>query len=354
MKRLCCAAILLLLAGHAAAETVPPTATGLPIRVQTAVVFAAIGSFSESTATFNATVDVRLRWRDISLRRAAREATDPPRVFRGAEAQAQLATLWVPDVELANQRGIPSYTALGLRIYPDGQVELSRRTTAEFITPHEVDRFPFDHQKLQIELAVRSQTSDLVTLVFDQHDLDATRAAAEARLEGWTLLHATLRSEPLPGWYGATHARLVAALEIARHPAATATAIAIPLFATLLIPVLVIWLNRMRDDGQLALEAHQLVNLLIGGLFAVVALNLSINTRFPALSSGDNLVNRLLSLSYVTLGVSFLINLLLVRFRVVEQRFGRYVQEQCYLVLRWAFPVLVLTMAIAMILSAMA
>ena len=64
----------------------------------------------------------------------------------------------------------------------------------------------------------------------------------------------TLRSEPLTGWYGATHARVVASLEIARHPAATAMAIAIPLFATLLIPFLTIWLNRVKD-GQLQLEA---------------------------------------------------------------------------------------------------
>ena len=87
---------------------------------------------------------------------------------------------------------------------------------------------------------------------------------------------------------------------------------------------------------------------------SAVALNLSINTRYPALSVGDNLVNRLLALSYVTLGISFLINLLLVRFRLVERTLGRYTQEQCYLVLRWAFPALVLTMAVAMALSAIA
>jgi hypothetical protein len=351
MKRLCCA-LLLLLAGPAAAENLP-AASGLPIRVKAAVTFAEIESFSENTAIFKATVDVRLRWRDLSLRRPPAEAADPPRVFRGADAQAQLAALWVPNVELTNQRGSPSYTALGLRIYPDGEVELTRRTTAEFATPHEVERFPFDRQKLQVELAIRDRTADVVALGFDQRDLDASRAAAGTRLEGWSLLHVTLRSEPLAGWYGATHAHVVAALEIARHPAASATSIAIPLFATLLIPFLAIWLNRVKD-GQLQLEAHALINLLIGGLFAVIAFNLSINTRYPALSLGDNLVSRLLALSYLTLGISILINLLLVRFRLVERLLGRTMQEQCFLVLRWAFPVLVLTMAGAMILSAVA
>jgi len=354
MTRICRALILLLLAGTAtAAETSLPTATGLPIRVHVAVTFAEIDAFNENNAAFTGTIDVRLRWPDLTLRRPAAEATNPPRIFRGAEAQAQLASIWVPTVEVANQRGNPTYTAVGLRIFPDGEVELTRRITAEFATPHDAERFPFDHQKLQVALAIRSQTSDVVTLVFDQHDLDATRPAAGARLDGWTLMHATLRSEPFAGWYGATHAHVVASLEIARHPAATATAIGIPLFATLLIPVLTIWLNRLRD-AQLQLEAHSLINLLIGGLFAVIALNLSINTRYTALSAGDNLVTRLLALSYVTLGIAFLINLLLVRFRVVEQTLGRYAQEQCYLVLRWAFPVLVLATALAMILSTIA
>jgi hypothetical protein len=351
MKRLCGALVLLLLAGPAAAETALPAETGLPVRVKAAVTFAEIESFSESNATFKATVDVRLHWQAPSLRRPPAEAADPPRVFRGAEAEAQLATLWVPKVELINQRGNPSYTTPGVRIYPDGQVELTRRTTAEFATPHDAQRFPFDRQKLQVELAIRDQTSDVIALGFDQRDLDHSRAAAGAHLEGWDLLHVTLRSAPLAGWYGATHAHVVAALEIARHPGPTATGIAIPLFATLLIPFLTIWLNRVKD-GQLQLEAHSLINLLIGGLFAVIAFNLSVNTRYPALSLGDSLVSRLIALSYVTLGIAFLINLMLIRFRVIERLLGRYTQEQFYLVLRWAFPVLVLTMAGAMILSA--
>jgi hypothetical protein len=354
MKRLCAALALILLAGPASAEeAVLPAGTGLPVRVKAALTYIEIESLSENNATFKATVDVRLRWQDLGMRRPAAEATDPPRVFRGTDAQTQLATLWTPHVELANQRGNPTYMTAGLRIYPDGQVELTRRTVAEFTTAYDAERFPFDRQKLQIELAIRDQTADVVALSFDQRDLDASRAAAAAHLEGWSLLHVTMRSEPLAGWYGATHARVIASLEIARHPGPTATAIAIPLFATLLIPFLTIWLNRVKD-GQLTLEAHSLINLLIGGLFAVIAFNLSVTTRYPALSLGDNLVSRLLALSYVTLGTAFLINLMLIRFRVVERTLGRYTQEQTYLVLRWAFPVLVLTMAGAMILSAVA
>jgi hypothetical protein len=88
MKRWCCALFLLLLAGTAAAaEASLPTANGLPIRVHVAVTFAEIDSFIENNATFRGTIDVRLRWPDLTLRPPAAEAKDPPRVFRGAEAQ---------------------------------------------------------------------------------------------------------------------------------------------------------------------------------------------------------------------------------------------------------------------------
>ena len=86
-------------------------------------------------------------------------------------------------------------------------MELIRRTSAEFTTAFEVERFPFDRQKLRIEVAVRDQTADAVVLEFDQDDLDFSRAAANASLDGWDLGLVTLRSDPLAGWHGVSHAR---------------------------------------------------------------------------------------------------------------------------------------------------
>ena len=47
-----------------------------------------------------------------------------------------------------------------------------------------------------------------------------------------------------------------------------------------------------------------------------------------------------------------MVNVLMFRFGVVERLFGRYVQEQLYLFLIWAVPLLVLTTASAVILVA--
>jgi len=330
-----------------------PMEKGTPLIVKAAVNYVEIESFDENAGTFKGTVDVRLRWEVPSLRQPADAQTDPPKVFRGDEAKAQLANVWVPQIDIVNEKGDPSYTNIGLRIFPNGNVEMIRRITGEFATPYEVTRFPFDRQVLRIEPAIRNQTTDMVVLQFDQNDLDFSYANPDASLAGWTLKTVALTAEPMKGWYGAMHTRVVAALTIQRLPGAVLASIFIPLFASLLIPLLAIWLNHM-EDGVFAIETFELVNLIIGGLFAVIALNFTVNQAYAVLSTGDNPVNRLFALNYTALFLALLINVLFYRFNVVEKLFGRWVQEQVYLFLTWAIPLLVFTMAGSIVLVALA
>ena len=353
MSRVAFCSILALLGALASqpgaqAQTGLPTGRGLPVQVKVGVEFMDIGAFKDNSGIFSATVDVRLRWQDLRLRRPPQEATDPPKVYLGSEAQAQLAKIWVPNAELVNQRGKTAYTATGLRIYPDGSVELTKRTTGDFLTTVDVERFPFDRQKLRLAVAIRDQSLNAVALQFDQDDLDFSRAAANASLDGWELGLAALRSEPLPGWNGETHPQIVASLEIIRQPSMAIAAIFIPLFASLLLPMLSIWLNRV-EDGVFQIETFELVNIIIGGLFAVIALNFTVYSAYEVLGSANNPVSRLFALNYIALGIGLLVNVLLFRYGVIERWFGRFVQEQLYLVLAVAIPVLVLTTAGAII-----
>jgi hypothetical protein len=92
----------------------------------------------------------------------------------------------------------------------------------------------------------------------------------------------------------------------------------------------------------------------IGGLFAVIALNFTVGAEYPALSAADNTVTRLFGLNYLALATSLVVNLVLFRFGVVRRLFGKYVQEQLYLVLVWALPLLAIGTATAIVLVAMA
>ncbi|GGF45310.1 hypothetical protein GCM10007301_01050 [Azorhizobium oxalatiphilum] len=355
-RSLLLAALWLLALGTAAsaqALTDLPTARGLPLTVQVGVAFVDVSAFSENTGLFTATVDVRLRWQDSRLASPPAEAGAPPRIWRDAEADARLAEIWSPGVALTNLKDEPTYQARGLRIFADGTVELMSRTSGDFSTPVDVGRFPFDHQQLEISLATRQSTTHAVVLAYDQDDLDFSQAAATVSLDGWETGFVTLASKPLSGWYNASHARVVAGLEVQRRVGLAVAAIFIPLLASLLIPMLALWLNRI-DDGVFQIETFELVNLIVGGLFAVIALNFTIYSSYTALASSNNSVNQLFALNYATLGISLLVNILFYRFQVFERLFGRLVQAEIYRFLMWAIPVIVFTLALSFIFTALA
>lgn len=343
-----CFAWLCLFGDLAAAQIGLPADKGLPVVVRIGTTFVEVKSFDEDAGTFEATVDVRVIWEDLRLRLPPGHELDPPLIYRGADATDRLQGLWTPPIELINQVGEAAHTEIALRTYPNGRAELMQRTTATFATDFDVTRFPFDRQKLSVEIAVRSEPASNVALQTRQDDLDFSRAAKSAGLDGWTLGLVDMRSQPLPGWYGASHSRIVASLAIARDPSGLIAAIFIPLFASLLIPMLTIWLNRV-EDGLFQIETFELVNLIIGGLFAVIALNFTVSADYAVLSSGENAVSSLFALNYITLGVCLLVNILFFRYRAFEGVLGRYGQEQLYLVLAWAIPVIVLTTAVAIV-----
>ncbi|MGD9913458.1 MAG: hypothetical protein AB7S80_05195 [Rhizobiaceae bacterium] len=356
MRRLLIALAALLVGAVQAAFAQPdlPLDKGLPVLVKAATAYVEMTGFDENASTFRATVDLRLRWQDLRQRRPPDEANDPPRVFRGDDARLQMKRIWIPPVEIANQAGGDNGGGdIGLRIFPDGQVELTRRVTGEFETVYDVSRFPFGEQLLQLRLVVRNLTAGQVDLTFDQDDLDYSRAAPGAALDGWDLRFVNLRVGPLPGWYGGAHATLTAALEIGRQTGPAIAAIFVPLLASLLIPILTIWLNKV-EDGGFKVDAFELVNIVIGGLFAVIALNFTVNSVFEVLVTGDNPVNRLFTLNYVTLAVCLAVNVLLGRFNLAARLAGPHVQEQVYLFLMWAIPAMVLLTAASIIFVAIA
>ena len=330
-----------------------PLGKGLPVMVRTAVYFVDIEEIDENEGEFVATVDVRLRWEDPRLRYPVAQA---PRGFvdlRGEAADARIAEIWTPDVAIANAVGDAAEQPRGLRISPDGHVELMERTRARFTTSFDFERFPFDRQLLRVELVSRNESTNVVVLDYRQDDLDFTRVAEHVQLEGWSTGLIDFRRAPVVGWHGESHARLWVAVEVVRHPGRTISAIFIPLFASLLIPLVAIWLNRV-EDGEFKIAAFELANMVIGGLFAVIALNFTVGAAYPTLAAGDNTVTRLFALNYAVLAISLLVNLVVFRSGIVRRLFGKHVQVEVYTCLVWALPIAALGTAAATVLVAMA
>lgn len=346
---LCCAAIA------QAAEldlSTLPTGTGLPVVARVGVYFVDLQKIDDVSKSFDASIDVRLQWQDLRLRFPAEEAASGFKEYRGELASKRLAEIWSPELSFGNLLGTAQYEAYGLRIFPDGKVELMRRTTASFAADFDASRFPFDRQPLAIELTSHRDANTRVLLDFRQSDVEFSRLSRGTLVPGWTLGSVSLVRDPIVGWYGSTHSQIRATLHVARQPSTTVAQIFIPLFASLLIPVLALWLNGTVEGGGFRTDAFELTNVLIGGLFALIALNYTVNAAYPILAD-DNPVSRLFGLNYLLLGLSLAINIFVFRYELPARWFGEHVQVELYHWLNWAVPAVALVSAAVILLTAM-
>ncbi len=334
-----------LAATPSAAAPASPAASGNAVAVRTAVQFVDVGDVDENEETFHATVDVRLRWTD---------RTAPKTSARGARVDEALAAQWAPRVELANLAGDPELRERGLTVDSAGHVELLERTTGTFTTTLDEREFPFDRQRLGVEVVVREADLEQVTLEFHGDDVAFSHVAPGVELRGWDPGPVDLASAPVPGWHDRSHARVIATLEVARQSATVMAPVFIPLFSSMVIPLVAIWLQKVSDEGEFEVDAFELANIVIGGLFAVIALNFTINSEYSTLAAGDNTVTRLFALNYLSLAAAMVVNLGMFQFGLVERWFGRFVQEQLYQVLWWALPAITLGTSVAVLLVAWA
>ncbi|NGZ07427.1 MAG: hypothetical protein G8237_13840 [Magnetococcales bacterium] len=329
-----------------------PADKGLPVNVRVGLMFVHIESFDDNKETFEATTDLRLSWEDPRLRFPAKEALHGYKEFRLSKADAQAANMWIPNIRFVNRKGESSLTERLIRIFPDGRIVQILRTTATYQTPVDVSKFPFDHQVLAVEVAVAEETIETVDFDFSHEDVSFSRAGPDAKIDGWNLGLVNLRRGLLHGWNGDRMAQVTASLEVQRQASSTISIVFIPLFASLLIPFLATWLNTA-EDGDFAVEAFELGNIVIGGLFAVIALSFSISSSYPLIMTSDNAVTRLIGLNYVALAVGVIIAVAFYRYKLPARWFGPCVQDELFKYLTWAFPFLFICTGVAFVLLAM-
>lgn len=332
-----------------------PIGRGLPVKVNVGVFFLEVKAFDDIKGEYEATTDLRLRWRDMRLPAVMGKNVRGYREFRGKEAEEEIGKIWTPNVEVMNRGETSGYVGRRLRIYPDGQIELLVRTTAKHTVEVDAETFPFDRQRLIVDLIVREDTTDEVDLVFDTEDVSFSRAARDAKLSGWGLGLVDLRTSSVAGWNGDRYSRLVAALSVDRHASTSLAPIFIPLFASLLIPLLAVWMNKASDDGDgFEVDAFELANMGIGGLFSVIALSFAVYSSYGVIANGDNTVTRLFGLNYAMLAITLAIVVVFFRYNLLNRLFGPYVQREVFHFLSWSLPILSLATSIAFLLVAAA
>ena len=328
-----------------------PTGGGLPVMVGVAVSVIEVQSFDDVKGEFEAATDLRLRWSDPRLRYHATGVAGKYMEYRGKAAEERLEKLWVPNLDVANRIETSGYVGHRLRVFADGQVETMLRSTGRYKIDLDVKNFPFDTQALKQTLIVREQTTDEVVLHFDKDDEEFSRAMKSVQLDSWEIGDVDLEGDLAGGWNGDQYSRITASLIVKRLPSTGLTTIFIPLLASLLIPLLALWMNRATPEG-FEVEAFELANMGIGGLFSVIALSYAVSSAYGSIAGSDNTVTRLFALNYATLAVALVVVVVFFQRNVVLRHFGPYVHEQVFKFLLWALPVLTLGTSIAFVLIA--
>ena len=191
-----------------------PIDKGLPVIVRTALYYNDLKAFNDNQETFEATTDLRLIWEDPRLSYQESENVYDYKEFRASHAEEEIAKIWTPKIQFANQVGEPTFSERRLRFYPTGKVELMIRTTAIYKTPIDGSHFPFDHQRLEIHIAVREDTLENVVLDFLSEDMEFSRASKNATLKDWTLSWVNLKRQVIHGWNGDHYAQVIASLKL--------------------------------------------------------------------------------------------------------------------------------------------
>ncbi len=345
--------------GRAGAEapaedlTTLPMGAGLPLEVRAALFFVEVTSLDDSKGEFEATTDLRLVWTDLRL---AFDANEEPRGFkeyRFSAADKQLEGMWTPKVEVKNVLEGAKPSEHRLRITPGGEVELTTRTTARYKLRVDPARFPFDRQHLALDVVVRENDTDELELQSRHDDVAWSRPASDLGIDGWSASLVDIDYSEVTGWNGDRYGRVRFSLDVDRDPSNTIAPIFIPLVASLLIPLLAIWMNKATEDG-FEIDAFELANVAIGGLFSVIALSFAVYSSYTVVAGSDNTVTRLFALNYVSLAGALVVVVVLFRFNLVAKHFGRHVHQELFRFLLWAMPISSLATSVAIIMAARA
>jgi hypothetical protein len=309
------------------ANTTFPPGVSTPLRIGVALTVNNIAKINESAGTFEGDIDLQLRWRDPRLAFDSKEVGTDRQEYGYEAATAKLASIWNPQVTLANMTDKPTRTEAGLFIYSDGQVIQIQRIRALFDTKYKLSAFPFDTEPLTIRLLCNRYSINEVEFVQDQKDIDQSSIRDSVRIAGWHMAGMDFSPSRIRGWNGDYFPQFAAQINIARDPSSHIFVIFVPFLLILLVPTILTLYAKVDTGPRLAAWS--------GSLLALVAFNFTLSVRYPALDS------RSLTAQIVAIGFCYQLFMICLSISILDRgiadRMGHLAEEIAGF-LRWSVP----------------
>ncbi|MEA5469614.1 hypothetical protein [Spirulina sp. 06S082] len=185
-----------------------------------------------------------LIWCDSRLNFEPKQAGWQKEIFLEKDAEKKLERIWWPDLHFINEITPRQIENEELIIEPDGTIEYQERFFITLASEFEMRRFPFDTQKLLLELESFAWSSDY--LVF-QVEEDFIGFSSEFSIPEWKIINIEEHLETKRGLRDKNDfSQLVAEITVQRDPGSYITKIIIPMITIVGISWSVFW---MIGDG---------------------------------------------------------------------------------------------------------
>ena len=282
-------------AAFAAADDKPglPRDWQLPVRVSVALRVLDLAQVLETQGQMNARIELTYRWSDPRLAFDKVKEGVPRLDFFDAAAKARLLKIWNPSVEIENLAGSPRQDQLGLSIASTGEVMLVRTVDANFRISANLAEFPFDSQRLAVQLVSTQYGLQEVVLVHTQDD-DASSGFTRTPLTPlWLLKRLDFLGSSYVAWNGDSHSRMTSTLVADRKWPIYLARVYLPFLLVMSISLFTLWPKEYNPGSK----GPQIFS----GLLALVALGFTYEAQFPGSMSANTPIATMVSSGFIYL-----------------------------------------------------
>jgi hypothetical protein len=244
-----------------------PTRNGEPTVVEIGLFLIDVDEIDDVNQRFSVDMFVVARWQDSRL-------ALPPSERTGQERFMMLEDVWTPRVLFLNDRGLTPQLRQGLGVADDGTVVYQNRLSGELSANLEFQEFPFDVQRLPIEIVSYAYTTDELTLSIQSNGF---AEADRFSIEGWGLKALDPVVDVFVSPVASLHLpRLTYVIEAKRDSAYYVLTMLVPMSLIIFMAWTVFWLQPNIVPPRIAIST--------ASIFSLIALGVSIRLGLPKVS----------------------------------------------------------------------
>lgn len=270
----------------------PPIVDGEPMVVEVGVLVMDIDEIDDVNQRFNVDMFLVARWMDHRLALPADER-------KGKKRFMSLDEVWTPKALFLNDRGLRLHLREGVEVDDRGGVTAMNRLTGELAADLKFEEFPFDVQRLTIDIVSYEYTTDQLRF---SPDLNVVSTESRFSIEGWRL------GRPVPvvdvfvtpgGNYELP--RLTYVIEAKRDSDFYVLTMLLPMSLIIFMAWTVFWLQPDIVAARIAIST--------AAIFSLIALGVSIRLGLPKISyltQADVFVISCTLMVYLALGIAVL------------------------------------------------